>query len=218
MINVHEIFYSISGEVGAVPQGTPMLFVRLAGCNLNCHYCDTKESKSFAMGEKHNIEPLAETIAAYGIRNVMFTGGEPLLQQFELSKLIDIIEYETECLTQYHIETNGTIRPIADIYLRCNMVYDYKIDQDSEMINPSYMYRGKGLQSTIKIVVGNQQELKKAVEVLNVIHEFCDPSQLAIGTYDPENFPASKIFNYFKEINETKIILNTQIHKYLGLD
>ena len=96
-MRVNEIFYSIQGEGHYT--GTPAVFVRLAGCNLNCWFCDT-EFHSFT--EMSEDEIVAEA-SQYPSRYMVITGGEPTLQLTAslTSKLHAIGFY-------IMLETNGT--------------------------------------------------------------------------------------------------------------
>ena len=100
-MDINEIFYSIQGEGSWT--GIPNIFIRTAGCNLRCTYCDTK----YAYYEKKNmtIKEIIEVISKYKCKNICITGGEPLLQE-ETIKLID-----TLIKNNYKIclETNGSI-------------------------------------------------------------------------------------------------------------
>ena len=101
MLALAETFYSIQGE--GTWTGTPAVFVRLAGCNLNCRFCDTDYSlKSFAS--------VAEVVAR--VRDlggacpmVILTGGEPLAQR-ESSDLIAALRHDGR---RVHVESNGSI-------------------------------------------------------------------------------------------------------------
>ena len=73
---VTEIFKSIQGE--SVFAGLPCVFVRLTGCNLRCHWCDT--AYSFYGGQKMAPEEVLGRVRQLGCKLVEFTGGEPLLQ------------------------------------------------------------------------------------------------------------------------------------------
>jgi len=111
MLALAEIFYSVQGE-GAWT-GTPAVFVRLAGCNLNCRFCDTDYSlKSFAPA----LAIVARVRELGGdCPMVVLTGGEPLAQR-ETSELIDALRADGR---RVHIESNGTI-PLdlpADVWL-----------------------------------------------------------------------------------------------------
>lgn len=71
-----ETFVSIQGE--STYAGLPCFFVRLAGCNLRCVYCDTKHA--YAPGREMTVADLVDECVAAGTRLVEITGGEPLMQ------------------------------------------------------------------------------------------------------------------------------------------
>lgn len=128
-----EIFYTLQGEgVGA---GRPSVFVRLSGCNLRCHWCDTPYTWNFAgtdylhrddrpeapakYGRDDNrlvwpVERVAEAVRAFDCRDIVLTGGEPLLQQPALASLCDLLG------PGYHVEveSNGTV-PLTAAFAAC---------------------------------------------------------------------------------------------------
>ncbi|HHQ45091.1 MAG TPA: 7-carboxy-7-deazaguanine synthase QueE, partial [Candidatus Altiarchaeales archaeon] len=71
-----EIFSSIQGEGKFM--GIPQVFIRLAGCNLSCSWCDTPQSKGG--GKEMSVETVVSEVELLGIKSVCITGGEPLLQ------------------------------------------------------------------------------------------------------------------------------------------
>ena len=73
-MKVNEIFYSLQGE--GVFTGTAAIFVRLAGCNLHCDFCDTKHEDYTIFTE----EEIVKAISDYPAKHVVITGGEPTLQ------------------------------------------------------------------------------------------------------------------------------------------
>jgi len=99
-LRVSEMFYSLQGE--GVRAGTPTWFIRLAGCNKACAFCDTDHSE----GKFVEPEILVEKILASSCRAVVWTGGEPLL---ELTAE-HIALFKTAGIYQA-VETNGSIRP-----------------------------------------------------------------------------------------------------------
>jgi len=107
-LKVVEIFYSIQGE--GANMGMPAIFIRLAGCNMNCWYCDT----AWYQYNEMSVIDILENIEQYQCNNIIWTGGEPTLQ------LTD------EILSQfdgyYHcIETNGTNPVPSGIdYISCS--------------------------------------------------------------------------------------------------
>lgn len=95
---INEIFYSLQGE--GARQGSANIFIRLAGCNLKCSFCDTKfnDSKLYLLGELQN-----ELQKYYPCKNIIWTGGEPTLQLTN-----EIVDYFKELGYYQSIETNGS--------------------------------------------------------------------------------------------------------------
>ena len=75
-LRISEIFYSLQGETAAM--GLPTVFVRLTGCPLRCHYCDTEYA--FSGGRWMSLDDVISQAATYGVPHVTVTGGEPLAQ------------------------------------------------------------------------------------------------------------------------------------------
>jgi len=100
MINICEIFASIQGE--STLQGMPCIFVRLAGCNLDCVYCDTPYAR--ADGTPLSIEVILSRVRSFGIGFVCVTGGEPLCQN-ETPDLVDSLLTDGYRVS---VETNGS--------------------------------------------------------------------------------------------------------------
>ncbi len=107
-----EIFYSLQGEGARL--GTPAVFLRLAGCNLACRWCDTKHS--WAGGMEIAAEDVAARVRAYGCGSLVITGGEPLLQQEGLLHLLALLPEDMFV----EMETNGTLIPCPALSARVN--------------------------------------------------------------------------------------------------
>lgn len=101
MLQLAEIFYSIQGE--GTFTGAPAVFVRLAGCNLACRFCDT----DYALRSFLSVEDVVKRVREIGgaCPMVVLTGGEPLAQSASLA-LIDALRRDGR---RVHIESNGTI-------------------------------------------------------------------------------------------------------------
>jgi organic radical activating enzyme len=99
-IKVCEIFQSFQGEGKYV--GMNVVFIRLAGCNLDCVYCDTKYHKE---GILRDIPEIVERVNTYNSDAVVITGGEPLIWNDKLGELCSALK------KFIIIETNGTIPP-----------------------------------------------------------------------------------------------------------
>jgi organic radical activating enzyme len=103
-MNVHSIFESISGEAGiSIPQGAWTTFIRLQGCNLRCPYCDTKDTQDVTIIRQELT--IKQIIRKIHTKNVLITGGEPLLQRVGLEELIALLEANNHTV---QIETNGS--------------------------------------------------------------------------------------------------------------
>jgi len=100
-LQLAEIFYSVQGE--GTWAGTPAVFVRLAGCNLACDFCDTDYALKFVA----SVEDVVARVRAEGgdCPMVILTGGEPLAQA-GTPALIDALRADGR---RVHIESNGTI-------------------------------------------------------------------------------------------------------------
>lgn len=103
MKKINEIFYSIQGE-GAYT-GTPSIFVRFSGCNLNCSFCDTVHNDFILMSDDNIIEEIMK----YPADHVVLTGGEPGLQ---ITKEL-VLRIHVEAHKHVQVETNGTV-PLPD--------------------------------------------------------------------------------------------------------
>jgi 7-carboxy-7-deazaguanine synthase len=101
MLALSEIFYSIQGE--GTWTGTPAVFVRLAGCNLACDFCDTDYSTKFFASAPEIVAMVRESGGDCPM--VVLTGGEPLAQA-ETPALIEALRRDGR---RVHIESNGTI-------------------------------------------------------------------------------------------------------------
>jgi 7-carboxy-7-deazaguanine synthase len=101
VLQLAEIFYSVQGE--GTWTGTPAVFVRLAGCNLSCSFCDTDYSLKFLA----SVEEIVTRVRAEGgdCPMVILTGGEPLAQRGTRA-LIDALRADGR---RVHIESNGTM-------------------------------------------------------------------------------------------------------------
>ena len=105
-LRVQEIFSTIQGE-GPLA-GVPAIFIRLAGCNLACHFCDTEFESGIdnVMSVAQIVDQIHELTANSKCRLVVLTGGEPMRQN--LSSLIESLLRLSDIL-QVQIETAGTI-------------------------------------------------------------------------------------------------------------
>ena len=120
-----ELYKSVQGESSFA--GLPCIFVRLAGCNLRCSWCDSEYT--FKGGYKRSLEEvLADIEALEPVKLVEFTGGEPMLQERELIPLIEALLRENYRLM---IETSGE-RPLAGLPAAVHKIVDVKCPGSGE--------------------------------------------------------------------------------------
>lgn len=122
-LRVNEIFHSIQGESSHA--GWPCVFVRLAGCNLRCSYCDTQYA--YEQGEVLSVEEVLRRVQSYGCPLVEITGGEPLLQQDTPHLLDRLLGLGYRVL----LETNGSLH-IGLASSACIKIVDFKCPSSGE--------------------------------------------------------------------------------------
>ncbi len=106
-IPVMEHFYTLQGE--GFYAGTAAYFIRLAGCDVGCHWCDVKESWTVDEKQWMNISDLVDEIKKTATQRVVITGGEPLM--YDLLPLTTALKNENYFI---HIETSGAY-PLSGI-------------------------------------------------------------------------------------------------------
>jgi 7-carboxy-7-deazaguanine synthase len=107
-MKISEIFYSVQGE--GKRSGVPSVFVRASGCNLRCTWCDTPYASWNPEGQEQSVEQICSAVKAYGARDVVVTGGEPLIMP-EIMELCSRLKEAGHFIT---IETAATVfEPIA---------------------------------------------------------------------------------------------------------
>lgn len=102
---IAETFISLQGEGMLV--GVPSFFIRTSGCNLRCSWCDTPYTSWTPEGTRRQVADLVTEVHRSGVRHVVVTGGEPLLQR-EIGLLTRSLADEALHIT---IETAGTVSP-----------------------------------------------------------------------------------------------------------
>lgn len=115
---MHGIFLSIEGETTTA--GFPSAFVRLAGCNLTCSWCDTPEAREG--GARMSVDEVVKKVARLGaVHHVTLTGGEPLLQ----GNSIPLIRKLLAARRNVQVETNGSI-PLDAVPPHARIIADVK--------------------------------------------------------------------------------------------
>lgn len=155
-LNVVEIFDSIEGE--GIRTGMPVTFIRLAGCNLRCDYCDTLYAQEATQGNLMSLEDIVDKV---NYTAVTITGGEPLLHQQSIIELIDLLQKGGHYI---NIETNGSISLLPFIFPvragRGFFTVDYKCPcsgMEHKMVQENFSIMDEN--DVLKFVVATQQDL-----------------------------------------------------------
>jgi 7-carboxy-7-deazaguanine synthase len=107
-MKVAEIFFSVQGE--GVLTGVPSAFVRTAGCNLRCGWCDSAYTSWEPHGDNLAVGEVLDRLAAYPTRHAVVTGGEPLLAP-DVEELCRVLKERGYHVT---VETAATVfKPVA---------------------------------------------------------------------------------------------------------
>lgn len=187
MYKVNEIFYSLQGE--GFHTGRAAVFVRFAGCNLRCTFCDT----DFSHFELLTAEQIAERVFAYSTNPyvlIVLTGGEPSLQVDQA--LVDTLHRHDQVIA---IETNGTHQIPDNIDW---VTVSPKADSTVVLTNAN----------EVKVVLTNQSEnkLQHWMETIDATYYFLQPCSCS---------NTDAVVAYIKSHPEWRLSLQT--HKYIHI-
>lgn len=207
-MKVVEKFISIDGE--GPTAGALSVFVRFAGCNLRCAWCDTSYAwDTTADVTDMSASEIADYIKSTGIDHVTITGGEPLLQPGLIGLLSRLADY------QVHIETNGAI-PVEQFRIGDNIhfVIDYKLP-DSGMEERMHLPNLASVRKAdaYKFVIASNRDLDKAVKIVRQ-YNLEEKTQVYFSTVFGKMEPAVVVERMKSEkFNGVKIQL--QLHKFI---
>ncbi len=239
-----EVFSSIQGE--GLYAGERQVFVRFAGCNLNCQYCDSPQAlvpgpsyKLEAVPGSHKFETLANPVGREKLlelvgaldkpaglnHSVSLTGGEPLLQ-------VDFLkEFLPELKRQVYLETNGVLPGrLAEVIELVDIVaMDLKLP--SATGQSAYWKEHRQFLETaylkevfVKIVVTKESKIKELEEAAALVGEVDDKIPLVIQPVSPhgpvKHRPTAEELLAFQAVAKRKlktVRVIPQMHKLAGL-
>jgi len=149
-LTINEIFFSLQGE--STRLGIPTIFIRLTGCPMRCHYCDT--AYAFDDGKKMSFENIVEYIKSYKSKFITLTGGEPLVQK----EAYAFLEVLCDIGYQVSLETGGA-ESIKDVDERVKIILDIKTPGSGELDN--YLWENLNhlkLMDEIKLVITSHDD------------------------------------------------------------
>lgn len=141
-MRVVELFYSLQGE--GLLAGVPSVFIRLAGCPLRCHWCDTPYAWDFETGAEYDVASLVARVRQFECQHVVITGGEPLVGP-DLAvrpNLVELTQRLEDAGTHITIETAG---PLFVPDLACDLM----------SISPKLSNANSGYSSTDPLTIAS---------------------------------------------------------------
>jgi 7-carboxy-7-deazaguanine synthase len=213
-MRVFEIFQSIDGEVNAWGQGIPSTFIRLAGCNKSCSYCDIPEAQDIMSGTEMSVDEVVDNIRLSDCPKVTITGGEPLLQEDAVHELLNRLfplNYKIS------IETNGSIsthrfRKLRKPNPNVCLVVDYKINSSVSL----HAFDCLREWDWVKIVVGGQDDFDYARGIFTELRDLGCKARFALSPVHGV-LSGKLLAGWMLDAKLWDITLNCQIHKFLDL-
>jgi len=199
---INEIFYSLQGE--GFYTGCPAIFIRLAGCNLKCPWCDTDHKVTRKMDEVQIGDEIQSILKGFSFGRdfirIVLTGGEPTIYQWEaiISHLFHTIP------NPLAIETNGSNvihSDRRDLWSLWTTVSPKLMIDDCEKYFENPYWGG----SELKVVMEPGLDTKRLQELYFILrHRF---THFYIQPCSGDNIPA---VNFVKENPQWKLSLQTQ--------
>lgn len=163
-MEISEIFHSIQGEGNRM--GIPTTFIRTAGCNLRCDWCDTKYA--WEEGEEMEVDEIIDKVEEIGCDEICITGGEPLIQEETIGLIDSLLEEDSY---EILVETNGSIN--IDLLVKRDLIVsmDYKTPSskmNDKMDHDNLAKLREGDQ--LKFIIEDQEDYMYAKDILKDIN------------------------------------------------
>jgi 7-carboxy-7-deazaguanine synthase len=205
VLTINEIFYSSQGE--STYAGKPCVFVRLAGCDLRCSWCDT--TYAFNEGQKMSIEAVLQQVERYGSPLVEVTGGEPLLQEDVYPLMERLLEDGRTVL----LETGGQV-DVSRVPGAVIKVMDVKCPGSGESDKMEWANIDRlGSRDQVKFVIQDRADYEFARDI--VAQHALDRRCAAVlfspvhGVLDPRDLSAWILMDHLP------VRLQLQLHKHI---
>ena len=203
-MKVVEIFKSIDGE--GIRVGYPVTFIRLAGCNLRCNYCDTKYSYADEKFTEMTPQEIYNQVYKLGGKRITLTGGEPLIHK-DVKVLVDLLIQKGY---EVNIETNGSVDITLFLDKHTIITMDYKCassDMEDKMLLDNISKLRK--QDVLKFVVSDDNDLDTVQRIYRNTKATVYISPV-FGRIEPK-----QIVEYMLEHNMENCRVQVQLHKII---
>ncbi len=208
-LQIAEIFTSLQGE-GRF-QGELTVFIRLAGCNLRCLWCDT--AYAHEAGTEMSIAAVLGAVREQGVGRICVTGGEPL-DQPAAQELFTALHSLGLAIS---VETNGT-HPIGGFRDVPSFAVDYKLPSAGVSV-PFAPQNWSALRPAdeLKFIVANRADYEEAVAVIRR-HDFAAPAIMSPCLENPGDGldPARALASWIID-DKLPLRFSLQLHKVLGI-
>jgi len=204
LLKVNEIFYSIQGESSF--SGIPFVFIRLAGCNLRCSYCDTKYA--YEDGEEFTAKQILKEVKKFKCRYVEITGGEPLLQDDTPFLVDSLIDKGFTVL----VETNGT-KDVSVVSDKAIIIMDIKCPSSGESDKTDWEnIKRLDAKDEVKFVIAERSDYDWAKEII-AERNLIDKAKVLLSPVKEKLSPDLLTEWILKDA--LKVRLQLQLHKIL---
>ncbi len=191
---VMEMFYSLQGE--GYHQGKAAFFIRLAGCDVGCVWCDVKDSWDASKHPELSIDEIVSNASAHPARLAIITGGEPLL--YNLDALTTALK---KAGFEVNIETSGSSPLSGKWDWVCFSPKKFKAPLD-ECIAAA---------SELKVVIFNAHDFEWAETYAQQVPPSC--KLYLQPEWDKANQITPLVIDYIKAHPQWE--LSAQLHKYI---
>jgi len=193
---IMEHFFSIQGE--GFHSGRAAYFIRIAGCDVGCVWCDVKESWDAEKHEHQSIEQLVKTVKESNCGFCVITGGEPCM--YDISELTDKLKNEG---IEIALETSGCYKLIGNVDWYCFSPKKFKAPQEEA-------YK-KACE--LKVIISHSSDLAWAEAHANKVNSSCKLFLQAEWSKQEQFLPL--IIEYVKENPKWRISIQT--HKHMDI-
>jgi organic radical activating enzyme len=189
-----ELFYSLQGE--GYHQGKAAFFIRLAGCDVGCVWCDVKDSWDASKHPILSVEDIVSAAAAHPSRIAIVTGGEPLLHQLDpLTTALRAAGFQT------HIETSGSSPMSGSWDWVCLSPKKFKAPLPESV----------KAADELKVVVFNKSDFDWANSFVNDVNTDC--KKYLQPEWEKSDAMTPLVIEYIKQ--DPSWELSAQLHKYI---
>lgn len=206
-MKISEIFTSIQGE--STFCGLPCTFIRMAGCNLRCKYCDT--TYALEGGEELTLDQILSKVRDSGISLVELTGGEPLLQD-ECYLLVNLLLEEGYDVL---LETNGSV-PLDKVDSRVVKIVDIKcpgsgMSDHMDFSNIAYLTQ----KDEVKFVISSREDFDWAMKIIDR-YKIIEKCKVLVSPVFSK-MEAQKLASWITD-EKLPVRLQLQLHKFIWPD